>query len=89
MGLDTETYWLTDSQSQCDFDFEQQREENGYTAAQGVENSDKRIPVVQRTRERELALEIWIEEDFIVIWSDHSCAKIRGQETDGEDTVKA
>jgi hypothetical protein len=22
MGLDTETYWLTDHQSQCDFDFE-------------------------------------------------------------------
>jgi hypothetical protein len=22
MGLDTKTYWLTDRQSQCDFDFE-------------------------------------------------------------------
>jgi hypothetical protein len=22
MGLDTETYWLTDRQSQCDFDFD-------------------------------------------------------------------
>jgi hypothetical protein len=23
MGLDTKTYWLTDRQSQCDFDFEE------------------------------------------------------------------
>jgi hypothetical protein len=22
MGLDTKTYWLTDRQSQCDFDFD-------------------------------------------------------------------
>jgi hypothetical protein len=22
MGLDTKTYWLADSQSQCDFDFD-------------------------------------------------------------------
>jgi hypothetical protein len=22
MGLDTKTYWLTDSQSQCDFEFD-------------------------------------------------------------------
>jgi hypothetical protein len=24
MGLDTKTYWLTDRQSKCDFDFDQQ-----------------------------------------------------------------
>jgi hypothetical protein len=26
MGLDTKTYWLTDRQSQCDFDFDLIRE---------------------------------------------------------------
>jgi hypothetical protein len=25
MGLDTKTYWLTDRQSQCDFDFDYKR----------------------------------------------------------------
>jgi hypothetical protein len=28
MGLDTKTYWLTERQSQCDFDFERHRKDN-------------------------------------------------------------
>jgi hypothetical protein len=32
MGLDTTTYWLTDRQSQCDFDFDFERELREYLA---------------------------------------------------------
>jgi hypothetical protein len=61
-----------------------------------AENSDQEIPVAQRIRERELALENCVEfsrvgipnclnkkcqEDFLVIRSDSSCVKIRCQET--------
>jgi hypothetical protein len=54
-----------------------------------VENSDQEIPVLEQICERELTLENWVEEDFMVIWSDRSCVKIRCQETDSEDIVKA
>jgi hypothetical protein len=30
MGLDTKTYWLTDRQSQCDFDFHLRRIESSF-----------------------------------------------------------
>jgi hypothetical protein len=53
-----------------------------------VENSDQEIPVVQQIRERALALDNWAEEDFIVVWSDRSCVKIRWQEMDSVDIVK-
>jgi hypothetical protein len=45
--------------------------------------------MVERIWERDLALENSVKEDFIVIWSDRSCVKIRWQETDSEDIIKA
>jgi hypothetical protein len=33
MGLDTKTYWLTDRQSQCDFDFDSRVYSNTSTVA--------------------------------------------------------
>jgi hypothetical protein len=36
MGLDTKTYWLTDRQSQCDFDFDFEKS--------GVEFRDASLP---------------------------------------------
>jgi hypothetical protein len=40
MGLDTKTYWLTDRQSQCDFDFENKSRESSEAAVEddGEEN---------------------------------------------------
>jgi hypothetical protein len=36
MGLDTKTYWLTDLQQQCDFDFD-------FNPVQGTEQTRKRV----------------------------------------------
>jgi hypothetical protein len=33
MGLDTKIYWLTDRQSQCDFDLKERNQKNGNTTS--------------------------------------------------------
>jgi hypothetical protein len=37
MGLDTKTYWLTDRQSQCDFDFDFDRTEQNRSEQSRIE----------------------------------------------------
>jgi hypothetical protein len=44
MGLDTETYWLTDRQSQCDFDlFERIRQEDVIQCSSVVDELTLRV----------------------------------------------
>jgi hypothetical protein len=44
-----------------------ERQENGSTTAYRVANSDQEIPLLQRIGARELVLENWEEDNFIVI----------------------
>jgi hypothetical protein len=81
MVLDTKTYWLTDRQSQCnfDFDFDSGLDERELALENRVEFWRVGIPKSLNKK--------W-QEGFVVIWSDSSCVKIRCQETDSEDILK-
>jgi hypothetical protein len=46
---------------------ELERQENGKIMAHRIKNLDQDIPVVQHIRQRELALENWVKEGYIVI----------------------
>jgi hypothetical protein len=84
MGLETKTYWLTDRQSQCDFDFD-------FTGQSSVGDSHEKFVVEEELEVGMWRLNMWIEGFIcaVVQWylecdSYSSCFKIRCQETDRE-----
>jgi hypothetical protein len=71
MGLDTKTYWLTDRQSQCDFDFDLKLVVN--PCGGGVEYLHR--DPASRRRQRKGKSQIWDSK----IWSDSDPRKLRWQ----------
>jgi hypothetical protein len=47
MGLDTKTYWLTDRQLQCNFDFEEYFSPKGAAVQRGLESGNRGIAIVR------------------------------------------
>jgi hypothetical protein len=56
MGLDTKTYWLTDRQSQCDFDFEFSQFSVGDSHGKFIVEEELEVDLWRR--------KVWLE-DFI------------------------
>jgi hypothetical protein len=48
MGLDTKTYWLTDRQSQCDFDFDLSQEQLAVSTRREQSAQETQVKFSQR-----------------------------------------
>jgi hypothetical protein len=49
MGLDTKTYWLTDRQSQCDFDFDLPLRLPYFNVTSGEKRCSKGTPIIKKS----------------------------------------